>query len=210
MLPGLRSVPLLAALWFSLTTAALAAPAATERLRLAAERQAAESRYAAEEAECQQRFIVTSCVDDVRLRRRVALAGLRQQEHALDDAERRARAAERQQAVERKSAEAASRPAASAPPPNLRLRAAASAASGASGASGASATVPSEPAGRKGPGPEAARDAARRASAAEQRRLIAEAGRARIAAREAERVARGKPAAPLPLPGELAGSNPAR
>jgi len=207
MLPGLRSVPLLAALWFSLTTAALAAPAATERLRLAAERQAAESRYAAEEAECQQRFIVTSCVDDVRLRRRVALAGLRQQEHALDDAERRARAAERQQAVERKSAEAASRPAASAPPPNLRLRAAASAASG---ASGASATVPSEPAGRKGPGPEAARDAARRASAAEQRRLIAEAGRARIAAREAERVARGKPAAPLPLPGELAGSNPAR
>lgn len=207
MLPGLRSVPLLAALWFSLTTAALAAPAATERLRLAAERQAAESRYAAEEAGCQQRFIVTSCVDDVRLRRRVALAGLRQQEHALDDAERRARAAERQQAVERKSAEAASRPAASAPPPNLRLRAAASAASG---ASGASATVPSEPAGRKGPGPEAARDAARRASAAEQRRLIAEAGRARIAAREAERVARGKPAAPLPLPGELAGSNPAR
>lgn len=207
MLPRLRSVPLLAALFFSLATAALAEPAPTERQRLAAERQVVESRYTAEEVECHRRFFVTRCVDDVRLRRRVASAGLRQQELTLDDAERRARAAERQQAVERKSAESASRPAASAPPPDLRPGAASSAASG---ASSASAAVTLEPTVRKGPSSEAARDAAQRASAAEQRRLDGKAERARISAREAQRAARGKPVAPLPLPGELAGSGAAR
>jgi colicin import membrane protein len=212
MAAGLRTVPWwvshLAALPLLLATAAMAASdapgAAAERERLAAERQSVESRYVAEEAECRQRFIVTGCIDDAKQRRRAALAGLRQQELVLDDAERRTRAAQRQEVVDRKTAEAASRPAASASTPELRMPPASSP------LRGAPADMATEPARRKTPDPEAARDAARRASAAEQRRLDGEAQRARIAAREAERAARGKPVAPLPLPAELAGSGAAR
>jgi colicin import membrane protein len=218
---SLRLVPLVAALLCALPTAVLAAPdtaAAQERQRLAAERQAVEARFAAEDADCRQRFMVTDCVDDVRQRRRDALAGLREQELALEDAERRARVAERQRAVARKSAEAASRPASGpisapiaaptpfplSPLPDLRPPVASSS------APAASAAIAADPVRRNGPDPEAARDAARRASAAEQRRQDAEAERARIAAREAERAARGKPVAPLPLPAELAGSGATR
>ena len=49
-----------------------------ERERLAAERQVLTERYAAEERECSERFVVTACVDDVRLRRRAALTLVRE------------------------------------------------------------------------------------------------------------------------------------
>jgi hypothetical protein len=184
---------------------ASAADPAAERQRLAVERQAVEARYVAEEGECRQRFFVTPCVDEAWARRRAAMAGLREQELQLDDVERRARASERRQAIEAKSAEAAARQPAMPIPPSPPSQPASRPPAAAPSAA-ASAGSAAEPALRKGPDPQAAIDAAHRAAAAEKRRLEAEADRARIAAREAERLARGKASAPLPVPAEMGGS----
>ena len=81
------------ALWL-LTSAAGWAQAEDKGQRLA-ERQALVERFADEERACSQRFAVTSCVDEVRSRRRAALAPLRERELRLEEAERNRRAAER-------------------------------------------------------------------------------------------------------------------
>ena len=81
-LPMLMLLPLLAG-W-----ACAAAADDGERASIAAERQLLVERYAREERECLQRFAVSACLDDVRSRRRAALAPLRARELQLDDAER--------------------------------------------------------------------------------------------------------------------------
>jgi colicin import membrane protein len=158
---------------------------AAERQRIAAARSSVEARFAAEEAACRQRFIVTPCVDDVRVRKREALDGLRYQELRLDDAERRRRAAERLQAIEARQAAAAARPpapvvAAPAPRPSAAV---------------AAAPRPPRPA---SDGAQA--EAAARRAAAEKRREAAAADQARIAEREAKRAPQQRKSAPLPTP----------
>ena len=83
---------------------ALAAGETPERERLAEERRAIEQRYDAQEAECRQRFVVTSCVEEMRRERRSALADVTARQIALDDAERQRRAQLRRERIERKSA----------------------------------------------------------------------------------------------------------
>jgi len=171
------------------------ADASAERQRIDRERQAIEARFAAEEAACRERFVVTACVDEVKVRKRQALGGLRSQELMLDDADRKARAAARLQAIEAKRLEAQSRPPAPPQPaPVLRHP-----------LPGASAPPRAAHAPRE---TEEAQAAARRAAAAERRREEAEADRAKIAAREAERQAKGKKAAPLPAQPPVPASAP--
>jgi len=86
-----------------LTGPLLAAPP-TERERLAARIGAMEARFDAEEARCSDRFAVNACIDAVRQRRRAALAELRERELRLDDAERRARALQRQREIDARAA----------------------------------------------------------------------------------------------------------
>ena len=77
-----------------------------ERSRIAAERRAADSRYADAEAACYARFAVNDCVNEAKAARREALADLRRQEVSLNDDERRRKgAAQRQRLDERSSAE---------------------------------------------------------------------------------------------------------
>jgi hypothetical protein len=77
-----------------------------ERSRIAAERQAADSRYAQAEAACYARFAVNDCVNAAKAARRETLADLRRQEVSLNDDERRRKgAAQRQRLDERSSAE---------------------------------------------------------------------------------------------------------
>jgi len=83
---------------------ALAAGDAAERERLAQERRDIERRYDAQDAECHQRFAVTSCVDEVRRARREALDEVTARQIALDDAERQRRAQARRERIERKGA----------------------------------------------------------------------------------------------------------
>lgn len=181
---------LLAAGLLWLGGAALADDAA-ERQRIAAERQAIASRFAAEEADCHRRFVVTSCVDAARARQREALNLLRHQELLLDDAERKQRAAARLDAIEARRAAAASQPAPAPVPPS-------------SPSPRAEPPPPRPPTVPHAASPSAstaeAQAAARRAAAAKKRREDAAADRARIAEREAQHAAGGKKAAPLPLP----------
>jgi colicin import membrane protein len=164
------------------------ADGAAERQRIGNERRAIETRFAAEEAACLGRFVVTPCVEDVRARKREALAPLRHQELLLDDAERKRRAAQRLQGIETRRAQAASRPAPAVVPAPAP----------------ASRPAPSPPSQRSLPpqstGGDAEAAARRAAAAAEQRRQAAAADRARIAEREAAREPGSKKSAPLPVP----------
>jgi colicin import membrane protein len=171
-----------------------------EREALAAERRRIEAGFATEEAACAHRFTVNACVEDVAERRRAALAPLRGRELALDEAERRARAAERQRAVQERQQAAAERvPAASAP---------AAAASDARSPPAKPRREVAEPA-RAGSAPVAdaaarEREAAERAAAAQLRAERARATQERIEKREAERARSGKAAQPLPVPASAA------
>ena len=85
----------LPALGPGLAVAARPAADADERERIASERAAVETRSAEQRLACQQNFVVTSCVDEVRRHEREALGSLRRQEAVLDETLRRQRAAER-------------------------------------------------------------------------------------------------------------------
>jgi hypothetical protein len=170
--------------------AALADPA--ERARLAAQREAITARFAAEERACRERFVVTACLDDVRVRRRDALAPVRLRELQLGDADRRARAEERKAALAEKQRAARQRDA-SLPAPEVRLRAAPAAA--------ASAPRPAQRAPQKtDDSAHRASEAAERVKGREQRVQASEAAQERVRKRLADRAASGKAAAPLPPP----------
>lgn len=195
--------PLLSGLLLWLPVAVLAD--AVERERIAAERQLLIDRYARQERECQQRFAVNDCVDDVRRRRREALEPLRARELELDDAERQRRAAERRAAIEAKQRELAARPApASAPEPPPRRPGGPAAA----GSMAEAASAASMPRGSRTEARAREAQAAERARASQRRREDAEAALERVRRRLAEREAAGKTAAPLPVPD--AASAPAR
>ena len=160
-----------------------------ERERLAAERQVLTERYAAEERECSERFVVTACVDDVRLRRRAALTLVRERELELADQERRERALERQSALAARKQAAAQRPPA---PSSPELRARNPAASTSVAAEPASSRAHADPQSR-------AAHAAERAQAASRRIDDAQAAQSEVARRQAARAAAGKKDLPLPV-----------
>lgn len=74
-----------------------------ERLRISADRARLEATFALEDTTCYKRFLVNKCLDEVKLRRREALADLRRQEIVLNDEGRKAKAAEQLQKIEDKS-----------------------------------------------------------------------------------------------------------
>jgi hypothetical protein len=162
------------------------AQAARERARIHAERERLEAAFAIEEARCAERFAVTACLDDVRLRRRGALARPRAQALAIDDAERQARAEARRAAVDEKRRRAAARP----PIPSEPARAPRE-------LPPAPPVVLTEPAPRPSSAPA---EAARRVEAARERQADIRATQQRIEARQAERARQRKPSAPLPVP----------
>lgn len=160
----------------------------SERARITAERKAMADRYAAEEKACVSRFAVTACVDDVRARRREALAPLRAQELSLEEAERQQRARDRLQGIAARQAQVASRP--PAPPlTETRVR---------------QPTPPSSSAARAprphDDGQARAAEAERRASQARTQQEEAKAVQQRVERRLAERETQGKKSIPLPVP----------
>lgn len=175
--------------WACLASLPLPTAAAdNERAHLAQQRRQLSEAFAAEERLCTQRFAVTACVDALGLRRREALAPLRERELQLDEAERVQRAAERLAAIAAKRAAAASAPPdPSAAAPELRVRPAAPAAS--------------RPAPRpRDDGDERAAQAEQRQRQAQQRREEAAAAQQRVQRRQHERDAGGRKSDPLPVP----------
>ncbi|MEO6018298.1 MAG: hypothetical protein ABIP46_13670, partial [Polaromonas sp.] len=79
---------------------ASAAPAASasamdnERARISSERSRLEAGFTAEDSACYKKFLVNKCLDEIKPRRREALADLKRQEVSLDAQDRKARGAE--------------------------------------------------------------------------------------------------------------------
>ena len=175
---------------------AMACAASTDRENIHRERQVIQQEYAVQEKACQARFAVTDCVEEVRARKRKALAPLRERELQLDAADRQQRASERQAAVAAKKQAAAERPE-PAPPVQPRLR--------------KSSPVPSGhiPVAPPPVDPTRATEAAARARDAESRKAAAKQTQDRIAKRLAERAQQGKLYKPLPVPGAASASSSA-
>jgi hypothetical protein len=172
----------------------------SERESLVAERQGLVDRFAAEERACRERFAVTACVDELRVRRRAALEPLRERELALDDAERQQRANDRQtsRAARPQPASAAvTRPAVAAEDAAVRVPPT------------VTATVREHEASRTG-GSQTSRalQAAERARASAKKAEMLDTARAELSRKSAERAASGKPASALPTPAPA--SSPAR
>jgi colicin import membrane protein len=177
----------------------LAAAPDAERDRIRVERAAARSKFEMQERACQTKFVVTSCVDAARKEQRETLARLRREEAVLDDATRR-EAAEARSLANRDRAQS----------PDSRASEAAQPGSAVDSRQPASRAAPSPNRARNG----ASKPASRSASEVESQRLIeqqneakfdekaraAQARRAEVERRNAQRAAQGKAAAPLPLP----------
>lgn len=184
-----------------LVAAAAAAQPAT-RAEVAAQRVAIEQKFARDKAECEQRFSVAACLDDLRQRRNLALAPLIRREHELATEERRERAAaqtlrvrEREQAAAQDEGQRRERVV-------MAPRAAASSVP-ASHPSRARSPDEAEQA-RRQTVKKAEVEAARRREQASERELRQQQ---RSAEHEAKEKRRTKPlAAPLPLPGASAAS----
>ncbi|WP_395056660.1 hypothetical protein [Polaromonas sp.] len=104
-----QSLLILLALTFGVMAAAqpredlFSAAAQKERERINTERVALEAGFDREEAACYKKFFTNSCLKEVQPRRREALGLLRQQEIALDDRERKEKAAAQIRKTEEKS-----------------------------------------------------------------------------------------------------------
>ncbi len=177
-----------------LAVLACAAPAwtlADERARIADERAAANARLVAQERECATRFLVAPCLEEARQAHRDQTAKLRREQLQFDEAQRReAVEARRKVIAERVEAQQARASDAASAPPAVRVRRAAE-------------LPPAAPV----RSPPVARTPAISASQAqlnvekfEARARDAQARRDEVARRHAERAAKGKVAAPLPLP----------
>ena len=175
--------------------------AAAERERIARERADVQAAFTKQEAACQNRFVVTPCLEAARKAEREAQARLRRQEVLLDEQARKQRAAERAQAIrDNISADDARRRDESA-------AATASAPVRVERAELAETPGHAERARRELPVAEKPTDvAARRAAEQEHidrfeadRRAI-QAHRDAVEQRNAKRAASGKVAAPLPVP----------
>lgn len=202
------------------------AAAPDDKSRIAEARAKADADLAAAEAECKTRFAVTPCLIDAREKHRAIVEPLRRDELTIDERERRQRAADRLEHLNRKAEaarEAASAAAAASASevsdsgaksgkpllpirPRLRSGSASEPIAGGDAAAAPSSDAPAKPrrahaSKRLTPAPDP--QAAQRA---EDRLRQAEEHRARVLARNAERNAKKPPAAPLPVP---AGAAPA-
>jgi colicin import membrane protein len=166
-----------------------------ERARIARERSEATERFQQRQRECEQRFAVTSCVDEARAEHRQALLRLRGQESVLDEAERKRRAAQRMAAIREKvSAEAARdaapRPARPAPAMNVSAP-----------RQKAAAPTPARVAASAASAPDRSAQEARSRERFEKRQREAKAHRDEAVRRQSERTKPGKtPVEPLPDP----------
>ncbi|MGM9481217.1 hypothetical protein ACS5PN_08495 [Roseateles sp. NT4] len=192
--------PLILAL---VATAAAAQPAT--RAEVAAQRAAIEQRFAQEKLDCQSRFSVASCLDDVRQRRHDAMAPLVKREHELAAEERSERASAQTQRVRERELAAAQ----DEGQKRERLLTASPPASSVSPAARTPKALSPEAAehNRLKAAQKADAEAAKRREQAEARQLHQQRVQAEHEARQKSRT---KPAAaPLPLPGASAASKAA-
>lgn len=173
-----------------------------ERARIAREREQALQRYAQQEQVCRTQFVVTSCIEDAKAERRVALQRLAREQAVLDDQDRRARATARLKQLDEKRHAAAQRVAEGASEPRVVQRAAPAASSASSPRQGAAESRALDVPRISAPLNRETRKA--NAEAYEQRLRAAQAHRQAAEQRNRERAASGKASAPLTPPASAA------
>ena len=180
----------------------------TERARINQQRAVLEAKRIERERECRTRFAVTSCVEDAQQAYRVALAELRRQQAVIEEADRRQRASERIDSLATRTAKSIGPPPAPRSPRASEARSTAgSSAASAVRAESAPARLPksSKPqAISPGDSADARAQEAARSAAFEARVNEAQARRAAVERRNAERLQKGKASRPLPVPASAA------
>lgn len=166
-----------------------AAPATREDLKR--QREAIEAEHARRAEACRQQFVVTPCLDKVRADMQQALSSVRDQESALDAAERQGKRQARERRLADKAGKAAIAASATAPSATR---------SGQAASAARQPPVPRAAKPRKTPAAEdrSAQEQQRRAEYESRQREI-KAHREEVEKRNAER-ARRKPPQPLPPP----------
>ena len=167
------------------------AHAESERDRIAAERATATARFAEQERACQERFVVTSCVDAARKEQQMTLTRLHRAELVLDESERREAGARRRQALQERAAAQEAR--ASEPAEEARREYPHSATAPNPGAASQPQRLPPSAADQRA-------SEQRNEAAFEARTRAARAHRESVERRNAQRAKEGKVPAPLPVP----------
>ena len=193
---------------------------ASERERINKAKSQADAKLAQKELECQERFAVTDCVLAARKEHRSVVEPLRKESLALDDKERKQRAAERTERLRTKAesasaaasanAAAASGSGSDAPSVRPKIRSAEAASASQPGAS--AATIPAgssamPPLIQKTDRPITPKAQAPQPGSEDYQTLRvrqAEERRAAVLKKNAERDANKPPAKPLPVPGTAA------
>jgi colicin import membrane protein len=178
----------------AITAAAGIASADPVRDGIQAQRARADALLLTRERECAARFVVAGCVDAARAEHRDTLAQLRQRILGIDDAQRRASAAARTNAIAEKEAAQAARPAEAKPTAKVRTDREARPVAG--------ARTPldiAKPLSRSTTTRSSLEQ--RHREQFEARQQQARSHRDEVEKRNAARQARGKAVAPLPLPG---------
>lgn len=191
---------------------------ASERERINKAKSQADTKLAQKELECQERFAVTDCVLAARKEHRSVVEPLRKESLALDDKERKQRAAERTERLRAKAESASAAASANAAAasgsdlpsvrPKIRSAEAASASQlGASGVSMPAASSVMPPLIQKTDKPITPKAQAPQPGSEDYQTLRvrqAEERRAAVLKKNAERDASKPPAKPLPVPGTAA------
>ena len=187
-----------------------AVDAAQARARISAQQSQAKSALTEKERACRQEFLVAPCVDAVRKEQRAVLTRLRNEELALDDAQRNESAARRRQELLDKAAARGAKAevgkvgavAPKADPATPKAAHAATKASDGSAPARAGANAVGRSRGASKAPSRAARAAQEDSNRAqfEARAQSAQAHREAVEQRNAERAAKGKKANPLSLP----------
>jgi colicin import membrane protein len=179
----------LLAVWPSRSVVA-AEDRAQQRVRIAAERREANRRFEEARRACEERFAVTTCLDEARRERRRVLDRLAADQAVLDDAQRRQRAAERLRGIQDKARQGNERSA--APPPAKKVQRVPPA---------RQTTMPLPPVQAEARHPSVTpEEGERRRTELAHRMQEAQAHREAVEKRNAARDAQKAPAAPLPVP----------
>lgn len=166
--------------------------------QIRAQRSVANARLAEQERECATRFIVANCIEDARNGNRLTLTRLRLQELQLDEARRRAAAEARRKVITEKAESQQARASeVEAQPPRVRMRRDGPQSAPAPEENRASeATTPTAPAANA----ERATNEQRSEQRYDVRARALRDHKESVERRNVQRAARGKVAAPLPVP----------
>lgn len=168
---------------------------------IASERAAVTARFAAQVNECETRFVVAMCLEDAATESRRRLALLHRQQLTLDESRRRASAEARRKAIaDRAEAQQIVASGAASEAPRVRLRRELAAPPRAALAASAPKLLGADTTGARDAVPNYPPYVDGSQTRFDARIREAQAHREAVAHRNAERVARGKAEAPLPVP----------